>query len=296
MHHHPLALSEFAESLYETSLDSNDVDGILRLSKSAHISRVLESGPYRGLRQDDSAIQVTNFLFEKYDSFLLKQQLGESPPSRAMTGGVLDGLDCNFQKQGYDTAGVKETIAIGCERFAKSRRAFSEMLEGSSLEFKRSDLTTESSLRLYCSLFDDQQVSLSQADMSYILGEKKSGPCNNIKNTSSSTVAATPVLAAELRDSNHENNHENSIGGGSIVSQISLWLDGDNHETHIPTQYPTFLSAASHVKPGFEQINEDMYARNDNKFLVLNGAGVECWTGSQPVTKLGGLSQDFFVD
>lgn len=42
-HHRSVAISEFADSLYETSLNSNDVDGILRLSKSAHICRVLES-------------------------------------------------------------------------------------------------------------------------------------------------------------------------------------------------------------------------------------------------------------
>jgi hypothetical protein len=42
-HYRSVAISEFADSLYETSLNSNDVDGILRLSKSAHICRVLES-------------------------------------------------------------------------------------------------------------------------------------------------------------------------------------------------------------------------------------------------------------
>jgi hypothetical protein len=28
---------------------------------------------------------------------------------------------------------------------------------------------------------------------------------------------------------------------------------------------------------GFEQINDDMYARTDNKFMVFNGAGVDSW-------------------
>ncbi len=37
---------------------------------------------------------------------------------------------------------------------------------------------------------------------------------------------------------------------------------------------------------GFEQINEDLFARKDNKFLVFNGAGVSSWTSPpQPVTK-----------
>jgi len=294
-HHRPVALSEFAESLYETSLDSNDVDGILRLSKSAHISRVLESGPYMGLRQDESAVQVTNALFEKYDLFLQRLQLGENPsssPSRtgaASVGGLFDGLDSNhsLQKLGYDTAGVKETIAAGCERFTASQKAYSEMLESSSLAFRRSDLTTESSLRLYCSMFDDQQLSLSQADITYVLGEKT----RISRNSSVSVEAVLPTVDALNLD------HQSSSGEGSIVNQISSWLDdGNSHHKYIVSQFPSFLSAQSHIKPGFEQINDDLYARNDNKFLVLNGAAVESWTGSQPLTKLNGWSQDFFVD
>ena len=40
------------------------------------------------------------------------------------------------------------------------------------------------------------------------------------------------------------------------------------------------------IPAGFEQINEDLYARKDNKFLVFNGAGVASWTSPpQPVTK-----------
>jgi hypothetical protein len=40
------------------------------------------------------------------------------------------------------------------------------------------------------------------------------------------------------------------------------------------------------LPPGFEQINEDMFARKDNKFMVFNGAGVDSWHGTQPVTKV----------
>ena len=283
--HHPITVKEFTESLFETNLDSNDVDGILRLSKSAHISRVLESGPYRGLRQDESAIQVTNALFEKYDSFLLRQQLGETPssPSRATTASA-EGLEYNLQKLGYDTTGVKETIAIGCDRLTKSRRTYSEMLETSSLECRRSDLTTESSMRLYCSMFDDQQTSLSQVEISYILG-KKGTPGSDAGDGSLSSRPQNPEDATQHLPA--KTSHDQ---GGSIVSEISSLLDGD----HGQSQFPSLSS--SHVKPGFEQINEDLYARKDNKFLVLNSAGVESWSGSQPVTKLGGLTQDFFVD
>jgi hypothetical protein len=37
---------------------------------------------------------------------------------------------------------------------------------------------------------------------------------------------------------------------------------------------------------GFEQINEDLFARKDNKFMVFNWAGVDSWKSPpQPVTK-----------
>ena len=40
------------------------------------------------------------------------------------------------------------------------------------------------------------------------------------------------------------------------------------------------------IPAGFEQINEDLFARKDNKFMVFNGAGVDSWTSPpQPVTK-----------
>ncbi len=106
--------------------------------------------------------------------FLQKLQDGESPSSSPLRSSSLDGPEYHhhLHKLEYDTVGVKETMAEARERFAKSSKAYSEMLSTSSLDFKRSDLTTESSLRLYCSMFDEQQASLSQADMSYILGEK----------------------------------------------------------------------------------------------------------------------------
>ena len=40
------------------------------------------------------------------------------------------------------------------------------------------------------------------------------------------------------------------------------------------------------IPSGFEQINEDLFARKDNKFMVFNGAGVDSWKSPpQPVTK-----------
>lgn len=227
-------------------------------------------GPYKGLKQEECAAQLTNALFEKYDAFLQKLQAEENPSSSPLRSNSLDGPEYHnsLHKLEYDTVGVKETMAEACERFAKSSKAYSEMLSTSSLDFKRSDLTTESSLRLYCSMFDEQQASLSQADMSYILGEK------NL------------VLPSEF----HNTNIQSNLKVVSIMNYINSWLSDDGR---IPSfAYHSSYLPASCAKLGFEQINEDLYARSDNKFLVLNGPGVDSWT-SHAVTKLGGLSEDF---
>jgi len=39
-----------------------------------------------------------------------------------------------------------------------------------------------------------------------------------------------------------------------------------------------------HVREGFEQINDDLFARRANKFMVFNGVGMREWT-TKPVTK-----------
>ena len=39
-----------------------------------------------------------------------------------------------------------------------------------------------------------------------------------------------------------------------------------------------------YVKDGFEQINDDLFARRANKFMVFNGVGMQDWT-TKPVTK-----------
>ena len=46
-----------------------------------------------------------------------------------------------------------------------------------------------------------------------------------------------------------------------------------------------------HLPEGFEQINDDLFARRDNKFLVLNGAAVGTWQEAVPKTKVMNLDK-----
>eukprot|EP00594_Rhizosolenia_setigera_P015855 CAMPEP_0178972640 /NCGR_PEP_ID=MMETSP0789-20121207/21161_1 /TAXON_ID=3005 /ORGANISM="Rhizosolenia setigera, Strain CCMP 1694" /LENGTH=88 /DNA_ID=CAMNT_0020660181 /DNA_START=76 /DNA_END=342 /DNA_ORIENTATION=+ len=53
------------------------------------------------------------------------------------------------------------------------------------------------------------------------------------------------------------------------------------------TKIPYESTMSFRDKEGFEQINEDLYARKENKFMVFNGVGVDTWySGTQPITKI----------
>jgi len=45
------------------------------------------------------------------------------------------------------------------------------------------------------------------------------------------------------------------------------------------------------IPQGFEQINEDMFATVENKFVVFNKAGLVSWP-PQPETKIHGIGED----
>lgn len=38
-------------------------------------------------------------------------------------------------------------------------------------------------------------------------------------------------------------------------------------------------------------INEDMFSRKENKFMVFNGPGVDSWTDTNPITKISGVER-----
>ena len=50
------------------------------------------------------------------------------------------------------------------------------------------------------------------------------------------------------------------------------------------------------VPPFFEQINDGMFARKDNKFMVFNEAGADSWHGVEPETRILQPDDFFFVD
>ena len=146
----PGAREEFVSCLRDTNLDSNDVQGIRKLSESAHIGQEIKSGPYRGLNQNESAVKVASEIYGIFNNLEEKIEEGELSYSDPNPPEVLQ----RFHQSGLDAVGVKETFKAGWNHLGKAEKTFTEITDMSSVGYKRSDITTESSMKLYSSFFD----------------------------------------------------------------------------------------------------------------------------------------------
>ena len=146
----PGAREEFVSCLRDTNLDSNDVQGIRKLSESAHIGQEIKSGPYRGLNQNESAVKVASEIYGIFNNLEEKIEEGELSYSDPFPPEVLQ----RFHQSGLDAVGVKETFKAGWNHLGKAEKTFTEITDMSSVGYKRSDITTESSMKLYSSFFD----------------------------------------------------------------------------------------------------------------------------------------------
>jgi hypothetical protein len=172
---------------------------------------------------------------------------------------------------------MKEAVAVGWHRHEESKKEYSELLDNSTLGCRRSDLTTEESMRLYSSYFEDSS-SLTQLDLTFMLGSKPP----NVKEK------AVPYF-----DARDLSEHDKI----SFVEKASRYRYNIPSHSDIARSKPpplfTWIQSLN-PPPGFEQINEDLYARKDNKFMVFNSAGVVSWQGTEPKTKLMILSKEAF--
>jgi len=269
---------EFAACLSRVGvgIDSNDVQGIRKLSESAHICQEIQSGPYRGLNQNESAVRVATTIHGYFNFLEEKVEEGELSYSEIHPPELLETLKQND----LYSVGVTESFYSGWKHLAKAEKTYSEIVDMSSVGYRRSDITTDSSMKLYSSFFD-QSSEISPLEQAYAIGdrlpndpskplrrstrpcEKVSGPDKDLKSFDESSF----ILKAASR-------------GINIRKKTSRTRDKQDNINIIEfhTQRP--------IPAGFEQINEDLFARKDNKFMVFNGAGVDSWKSPpQPVTK-----------
>mmetsp|Transcript_21184 Transcript_21184/g.48883 ORF Transcript_21184/g.48883 Transcript_21184/m.48883 type:complete len:278 (-) Transcript_21184:885-1718(-) len=248
-------------------LHSDDVDGIRKLAESAHIGSTLRSGPYRGLSHDKPAIEVTTLIHEQFNAL-------SNVSSRPDGTGGFQLVDVELRRRGYYTVGVREAVARGWEQQKLATQQYAEIVDKSNLGCRRSDLTTDDSFKLYSSFFDDS-TKLSELDLTYMVDEQARAGADEDPHSSTKkeTLQQKP---------------QNSQRASFVDRAARLGISIRSHtEIRQSESAPLFtFERVTNVPQGFEQINEDLFARKDNKFMVLNGAGVDSWHGTESVTKV----------
>lgn len=210
------------------------------------------------------------------------KQRGELHPSSPNL--AFDTVEDALKRSNAKAPGVKNQIANGWDGFNRSEEAYREILAKTPLGWKRSDLTTETSLKLYCSFFDESTM-LSQSQMTYVLGEELPG-----RKKDKATVSYPPQRKKTRGNAFSETKREGYRNSQSNCEKACRDVD-------IGSLFAPVSEYHNRICPGFEQINEDLYARKDNKFMVFNGAAVDSWEdkGREPLTKLVGIEADFLI-
>lgn len=208
------------------------------------------SGPFRGLSQHESAVEVTTAVQEQLNSLENLKARGALPNS------VLTGVNADFKRRSLDTAGMMDAVYKGWNRYSKTEESFQEIFDSSSLGQRRSDLTDRKSMKLYCSFFDDS-MSLTNYDMSNLSGGKeklnKALPKDNYHGPGRKEESRRELL--------------------HLTKAKILGLAKKSDKFSSPALFP--LQEQKTIPLGYEQINDDLYARKDNRFMVFNGVGVE---------------------
>lgn len=228
------------------------------MDEKSHLGEIIRSGNYEGLSKQHSAIEVATTIQEQFNAFDSVQINGSSQRV----------VETELRRRGVYATGVRDAINTGLRHFSAAEKQYSEILDVSKNECRRSDLTTEDSLKLYASEFDGT-TELSIADQIFLLSRipdevSPSRPGEREKTRTEEEASSFVEKAAKLG--------------------ISIAHDTEMKRATIPALY---VRERRHVAPnGFEQINEDMYSRKVNKYMVLNSAGVASWNGTKGITKL----------
>ena len=221
---------------------------------------MISSGPYSGLFQDESAIEVETVIQEQFNAL-------ENMRSRGELREGIPLMDMELKRRGLYTAGVKGAVTSGWNRHTRAEKQYDELFDETNADCQRSDLTTAESLKLYASFFSPDLQVLS------------------------------PEPTPQVRENSPENNSLENMQRfaprtSNFVSRAArVGIPIASHVDFIKSKSPPLFQFEQRrsVPGGFEMINEDMFARKDNKFMVFNGSGVDSWKGTAPVTKTTGI-------
>lgn len=218
----------------------------------------IQSGPYHGLDKDESAIFVETAIYEQFNAI----------DSYASSG--KDRVQRELSRRGLDAAGVAETVASSWDELLKARDLCSQICRRPAVTSLRGELTSESALSMYTSLFHDD-TRLSTSDQIFLHGKRLDEKVNR------SFLGEIPPRSSFVRAANR------------------LGISVKPHEEIMKSKEAPLFPNTIHITapPSFEQINDNLYARVDNKFMVFNGPGVMSWHGTEPITQLSHVGEVF---
>lgn len=247
-------IDEFKNLLQESTLSSDDVEGIRGLAKSSHLGHVVQVGEYRGLAKDVSAIEVATAISEQFHT--LDRPISDNA----------DVLQRELERRGYQSEGVEETLATRWKAYQDADQQYSEVVDQKADGWRRSDLTTAASLQLYGSMFDPS-YAITPSDHIFLDGKTMGddGTSSGVK----------------LRDLSKKKSFSRKAALRGVLVKPN-----DHYSKDVSNTLRLEAQRRSAVPAGFEQINDGMFASQGNKLLVLNGPAVDSWNGPHAQTKI----------
>jgi hypothetical protein len=176
-------------------------------------------------------------------------------------------VELELRRRGLASAGVRESIANTWQGLKRSEQEYAEILERPMETCSRSDLSTAAAFKQYASAFDESTL-LSTPDVIFL----------NEQPSSNLPLPSRPPESLRTMSRSPESFVQKAAKLGYDISPYS-----DASADSVASLFPR--SGRQSVPAGFEQINDDMFARKDNIFMVFNSAALDSFHGAQPVTK-----------
>ena len=209
-------------------------------------------------------MEVATVVQEQFNAYEKMRNRGELREGIAL-------MDAELKRRGLYTDGVKGAISSGWNRRVRAEKHYSELSLPASQQSTRSTLSTANSLQLYTSFFPHDR-EMTTTDLTFIAGDKAEVPHTKFRSNYTDFKDRPPAFVMRAKRL------------GIPITSHSELVDSRNQSLF-------HFSKKKEIPAGFEMINEDFFARKDNKFMVFNGAGVDSWHGTEPVTKISGVDK-----
>jgi hypothetical protein len=157
---------------------------------------------------------------------------------------------------GFGSSGVQETASREWKSFNLARREYAEIVAPKSGGCTRSSFSDAETFKLYASFFDPN-TELTTADQIF-LGSRE--PKNQHKEDKPPESVVDPAGPRQP----------------SLFAQKAMRL-GIKCTPYIGLVSTLRAHPQGLTPAGFEQINDDMFSRKDNAFMVFNRAGMDSW-------------------